>query len=86
MAKKNIDLVQREWKTKEDLENLFRNYNIETVVATDKGIELKSEKHHYNTNASKVLFVFEDGKPISLCSGANCENNAKSFFKIIALN
>ena len=86
LAKKNIEVVKIQWKTKEDLEELFKKYNIETVVSTEKGFELRSENHHYKTDASKVLFVFEDGKPLSLCSGVGCENNTKAFFKIIATN
>lgn len=75
-----------EWKTKKDLEGLFKKHGFEVVVDTNNGIRLKTGDHKFNTTAYKAMFVFEDGKPLSLCCGTNCEENIKKYFGIVASN
>ena len=86
LAKKNIELVSFEWKTSEDLEGLFKKHGLEVDVDTNNGIRLKTGKQNFNTTSYKAMFVFEGGKPTSLCCGTKCEDNIKTFFGIIASN
>jgi transcription antitermination factor NusA-like protein len=86
---KNVQVVEFQYKSKEDLENLFKQNGIEDVeVSTDKGIFLKCKNSNYNTTNSKAVFIFEGKspdvpkRPIMLSTGEGSENNVKVFFKL----
>ena len=89
LAGKNVQVVEFQYKSKEDLENLFKQNGIEEVtVSTDKGIFLKCKNSNYNTTSSKAVFIFEGKapgeakRPIMLSVGEGSENNVKVFFKL----
>jgi hypothetical protein len=81
LAKKGVDVVVKEWKDEADLQAAVKEYGLSADVAGDKRIHIQGLKFNLNTTAGKALFVMEDGKPLSLCSGKNCEDNLKVFFK-----
>ena len=86
LAKKNIEVTEFQWKGKEDLESFFKKYNLSVSVLSDKRINLKAENYSLNTTSGKALLVFEDGKPLSLCSGKDCEDHLKFFFGLKSVN
>jgi hypothetical protein len=84
LAKKNIDVKEVEWKTEEDLRSVLKGYGIQVESSDGKHINLKGDKYSMNTTSTKAVVVLEDGRPVSLCSGKNCEERLKTFFKIKA--
>jgi hypothetical protein len=82
LAKKNIEVVDAEWKNKEDLEAIFKKYNLSVDVRSDEHINLKGGDFNLNTTSAKALVVFQNEKPLSLCSGKDCEERLKTFFKL----
>ena len=70
----------------EDLDALFKKYDLSVNVLSNDHIELKTEHGNYSTTGSKVILVFEDGRPTSLCSGTECEDHLKYFFKLKSLD
>jgi peroxiredoxin len=86
LSKKNVELIDFQWKTKEDLEGIFKKHNLSVEVLSDKHINLKGENFNLNTTSGKALVVFEDEKPQSLCSGKDCEDHLKYFFGIKSVN
>jgi hypothetical protein len=82
LATKNVEIIEYQWKNKQDLDALFKKYGLSVNVISDDHIELKTEHGNYNTTGSKVILVFEDNKPTSLCSGTECEDHLKYFFKL----
>jgi heme-degrading monooxygenase HmoA len=86
LGKKGFQVVVSEWKTEEDLKKLMKPFNMEISAPDGKHINLKSGSFSLNTTSSKAMYVLEDDKPISLCSGTDCEDKLKYFFKLKALN
>jgi hypothetical protein len=86
LAKKNVAIIDFQWKTTEDLKEHLSKYNFTVEAVSDKRISIKSGNFTLNTTAGKALFVVEDGKPMSLCSGKNCEEMLKTFFTLKSLN
>ena len=86
LAKKGVELVMVSWKTEEDLKAAFAKYGL-TITATDgKHIRLQNGRSQLNTTSSKAVYVIENSKPVTLCSGNNCEDRVKYFFGLKALN
>jgi hypothetical protein len=85
---KNVTVIDYQYKTAEDLENVLKANGIEGVtVSTDNGIHMKSENSNYNTSAQKAVFLFEEksaGKkiPVMISAGTNSMNNVKRFFRL----
>ena len=86
---KNVQVIEFQYKSREDLENLFKQNGIEDVtVSTDKGISLKCKNSNYNTTNSKAVFIFEGKspdvpkRPVMLSTGEGSENRVKIFFKL----
>ena len=86
LAKKNVEIVDFQWKTVEDLKQNLSKYKFTVDALSDKRICIKGDNFNLNTTSGKALFVVEDGKPMSLCSGKNCEELVKSFFTLKSLN
>jgi hypothetical protein len=84
LAKKNAEVREIKWKSEEDLQTALNGYNIKASSNDGKHISLKGEKFTLNTTSGKALLVLEDDKPLSLCSGQNCEERMKVFFKFKA--
>jgi hypothetical protein len=84
LAKKNAEVREIKWKSEEDLQAALSSYNIKASSSDGKHINLKGEKFTLNTSSGKALLVLEDEKPLSLCSGKNCEERMKVFFKFKA--
>jgi len=84
LAKKNAEVKEIKWKSEEDLQAALNSYNIKASSNDGKHINLKSEKFTLNTTSGKALLVLEDDKPLSLCSGKDCEERMKVFFKLKA--
>ncbi|MGB8190741.1 MAG: hypothetical protein WCF67_02425 [Chitinophagaceae bacterium] len=82
LAGKNVEVVEFEWKNEEQLKEMMAKYGIKAKVSDDKHINLKSEHLNLNTTSGKALFVMEDDKPVSVCSGKDCEDRLKFFFKL----
>ena len=86
LAKKNVEVVDFEWKTEEDLKKVLDKYNLTVNVINDKRVHVKNEHFSVNTTSGKALIVIEDNKPFSICSGKKCESNLKSYFKLQSVN
>ncbi len=86
LAKKGVEMVMVEWKTAEDLKAAFAPYKIEVSTSDGKHIRLKSGTAQLNTTADSALYVIENDRPLSLCSGTNCEDRLKYFFGLKAFN
>ena len=86
LSKKNIEVVDFEWKTEEDLKAALTKYNLAVKVIGEKRINVKNEHFTVNTTSGKALIVIEDQKPYSICSGKDCETNLKSYFKLRSSN
>jgi hypothetical protein len=89
LAGKNAEVIEYQYKSKEDLEKLFKDKGIEDVeVSTENGISLKCKNSNYNTSSSKAIFIFEGKspevakRPIILSVGERSEDNVKVFFKL----
>ena len=86
LVKKGVEVVDFQWKTTEDLKQNLSKYNFSVEAKGEKRISIKGDNFSLNTTSGKALFVVEDGKPLSLCSGKNCEEMVKTFFKLKTLN
>jgi hypothetical protein len=86
LAKKNVEVIDFEWKTEEDLKQALEKYKLEAKVTGEKRINVKGEHFTVNTTSGKALLVMEDDKPFSICSGKDCESNLKSYFKLQSVN
>lgn len=86
LAKKNVDVVFFPWKTTQDLQQNLSKYNFSVEALSEKRISIKDENCNLHTTSGKALFVVEDGKPVSLCSGQNCGEMVKTFFTLKSLN
>ena len=86
LAKKDIEVVDFEWKTEEDLKKVLDKYNLTVNVINDKRVHVKNENFSVNTTSGKALIVIEDNKPFSICSGKKCESNLKGYFKLQSVN
>jgi hypothetical protein len=86
LQKKNIDVLILNWKDEATVQELSQKYNVTLSTRDDKHLNLHGGSYNMNTTAAKALVILEDGRPLSLCSGANCEDNAKRFFKLESAN
>ena len=86
LAKKGVKVVDIEWKSAADLQGKLAEHGVKVEVKDDKRINLKGDGFNLNTTSGKALLVLEDGKASSLCSGVNCEDRLKSFFKLRSMN
>ena len=86
LAKKNVEVIDFQWKTVEDLKQNLSKYNFSVDALSDKRICIKGDNFNLNTTSGKALFVVEEGKPLSLCSGKNCEEMVKTFFTLKSQN
>ena len=86
LARKNIEVLEYQWKAKEDLVNFLSKNNLNFNISTDDGLCFKGDKFQMSTTSKKVMLVVEDAKPMSICSGASCETNTKQFFNLITFN
>ena len=84
LAKKNIEVAEYKWTSEEDLHSFMAKYGIEASIKEKSCITIKSGNSSMNTTAGKVIFIVEDGKANSLCSGAKCEYNVKQYFGLIS--
>jgi hypothetical protein len=83
---KKIEIIEYEWKTEEDLKSFMSKYNFSVLMEKNNSIRFSSENSNLVTTSNKAVFVLENNKPISLCSGNNCEKNLKSYFKLSSFN
>jgi hypothetical protein len=86
LVKKNVEVVALPWAKEEELKDALKKYNLTVDVRDGKHINLKGENITLNTTSGKALLVLEDGKPVTLCSGTDCEARAKTFFKLQTYN
>lgn len=86
LERKNIELVSFQWKEEADLEKVMTKYNFDVEVKESGLIKLKKDNYTLNTTSGNAVIILEDGKPLSLCSGSNCETRLKVFFNIRSLN
>jgi hypothetical protein len=86
LAKKQVEVVEFEWKTEADLKETLAKYGFSASLTGEKHINLSTGTISLNTTSGKALFVLEDNKPLSLCSGKNCEGRLKAFFKMQSFN
>lgn len=82
LQKKNAEVVTINWKDEASLQEAVKKYNMTASSNDGKHLNLKSGNSSLNTTSSKAIVVLEDNKPLSLCSGTNCEDNVKRFFKL----
>lgn len=80
--KKNVDLVFFPWSSGQELQQTLSKYGFSAEVINEKRISIKGENVNLNTTAGKAVLVLENGKPLSLCSGKNCGEMLKSFFRL----
>jgi|SRR5829696_3357269 len=85
LAKKGMEVKVVQWKTRSDLESLLNTYNVKIVSKDDNHLNIKGDNFSLNTTSGKATLVLEEGRPLSLCSGTNCEDRLKTFFKIKAV-
>ncbi len=86
LKNKDIDVIEYEWKTEEDLRSFMSKYNFSVLMEKNNRIRFSSDNSNLVTNSNKAVFVLENNKPMSLCSGLNCEKNLKSYFKLSSFN
>ena len=82
LSGKNIEIVDFSWKSEEDLKEVLNKYGLSVEVLGEKRIQVKNDHMTLHTTSGKAVFVAEEGKPISLCSGADCEARLKPFFNL----
>ncbi len=64
----------------------MKKYNLTVEIPDGKHIKMKGGNFTFNSTSGKALFVLEDDKPLSVCSGKNCESRLKVFFKLQSFN
>ena len=79
---KDVEVIDFQWKDEEDLKAALSKYNFSVKVSNEKHINLKGDHFSLNTTSGNALFVVEDGKPVSLCSGKDCETKLKFYFRL----
>ena len=84
LSKLNVTLVIASFKDQQDLAELFRKYQIDVEANVDQGIKLETARSNYSISANKGFFIFEDKKPVSVCSGLKCLESIKIYFHLIA--
>ena len=80
LVNRNIEVVIYEWTVEEDLISFMQKYGLTASVKQNNCLSIKKGNSNLNTTAGKAVFVLEEGKPTSLCSGKMCEDNLKRFF------
>jgi hypothetical protein len=86
LAKRNAEIVELEWRTEEELQAALKRYDFTVAVKDGKHINLKRDNFSLNTTSGNAVLVLEDTKPVSLCSGKDCEERLKRFFRLTAYN
>ena len=84
LSKSNIEVVEYKWTSEEDLINFMSKYGLSASVKQNNCMSIKKGNSSLNTTAGKAVFVLEEGKPKSLCSGKMCEDNLKRFFGLVS--
>ncbi len=84
LSKKNVTLVNASFKDQQDLEELFKKFQIDVKANVDKGIKLESAQSNYSISANTGFFIFEDKKPVSVCNGMKCLESIKKYFHLVA--
>jgi hypothetical protein len=83
---KKIEIIEYEWKTEEDLKSFMSKYNFSVLMEKNNRIRFSSDNSNLVTTSNKAVFVLENNKPVSLCSGLNCEKNLKAYFRLSSFN
>ncbi len=83
LAKKNVTLVNASFTNQQDLEALFKKHGIDVNANVDQGIKLETSNSNYSISANTGYFIFEEKKPVSVCSGLKCIESLKRYFKLI---
>ena len=86
LQKKNIEVVTINWKDEAALQEAVQKYGITASSNDNKHLNLHSGQSSLNTTSAKAILVLQDGMPLSLCSGTNCEDNVKRFFGLQSSN
>ncbi len=68
------------------MKEALTKYGFSVEMKDEKRMHIKSEDLNLTTPSGKAVFVTEDGKLLSLCSGPTCEDKLKVFFKIKSLD
>lgn len=76
----NIEFVNVEWRTEEDIQAVLEKYRIESKVKFGKHIRLSAEQFSMNTSAANAFFLMEDSRAAFLCSGGMCSRKIKELF------
>ncbi len=84
LSKKNVTLVNASFRNQQDLVALFKTYGIDVEANVDKGIKLETAQSNYSISAGTGFFIFEEKKPVSVCSGLKCIESIKKYFLLIA--
>jgi hypothetical protein len=83
LAGKGVTAIEYNWKTKEDIEALFKKHEVPAEVSTENGMYIKSGEILISSTSTKALFIIENKKAKKVCIGNNCENYfLKTFFEI----
>ena len=83
LSGKGVTVIDFQWKTKQDLENLFKQYDIAAEVSTETGLHIKTGDMQMLSTSTKALLIIENKKARSVCAGENCEENfLKPYFQI----
>ena len=86
LQKKNIEVATINWKDEAALQEAMKKYEITASSKDNKHLNLHSGQSSLNTTSSKAILMLQDGRPLSLCSGTNCEDNVKRFFGLQSSN
>jgi hypothetical protein len=83
LSGKGVNAIEYNWKTKEDIESLFKKYEVTADVSTENGLHIKSGDIVISSTSTKALFILENKKAKNVCIGDNCENNfVKRYFDL----
>lgn len=86
LTKNNIEVVEYKWTHEEDLISFMSKYGLTASIKQNNCMSIRKGNGSLNTTAGKAVFVLEEGKPTSLCSGKMCEDNLKRFFGLVSTN
>ena len=84
LINRNIDIIEYKWTDEESLISFLGKYGLTASVNQNNCLSIKKGNSSLNTTAGKAVFVLEEGKPTSLCSGKMCEDNLKRFFGLVS--
>ncbi len=84
LSKKKVTLVTASFKDQQDLTELFSKYQIDVTAIVENGIRLRTNHSNYSISANTGFFIFEEKKPVSVCSGLKCIESIKKYFRLVA--